>query len=97
MEPTMFRPAAFLCLLMLAGCATTARISAAGDVHSLLLAVRNDDRAAFDAHVDRRALEAQIQATLVNRTKAADLGDAATGLGLLLSGPLSRIRSGKEA
>jgi hypothetical protein len=86
--------AAFFSLLILAGCATTARISAAGDVHSLLVAIRDDDRVTFDAHIDRRALEAEIQATLVDQAKAANLGDAGAGLGLLLSGPLSRAAGG---
>jgi hypothetical protein len=90
----MFRAAVLICLLVLAGCATTERISAAGDVHSLLVAIRDDDRATFDAHVDRRALEGQIQATLVDQARAADIGDAGVGLGLLLSGPLSRAAGG---
>ncbi len=81
---------AFMSLLSLTACATTQRLSAAGDVHSLLVAVRDNDRAAFDAHVDRPALEAQIQAVMVEKARAARLGDGATGLGLLLSGPLSR-------
>jgi hypothetical protein len=81
-------------LAMLAGCATTQPFSAAGDVHSLLVAVRDDDKAAFDAHVDRRALEAQIQAKLVERTRDANLGQGGTGLGLLLSGPLARAAGG---
>lgn len=81
-------------LILLTGCATTQRLSAAADVHSLLVAVRDDDRAAFDAHVDRRALEAEIQAVLVQRARDARLGDAATGLGLLLSGPLAHAAGG---
>jgi hypothetical protein len=80
-------------LALLAGCATTERLSAAGDVHSLLVAVRDDDRAAFDAHVDRRALEAEIQAEMVERTRRADSGGL-SGLGLLLSGPLSHVAGG---
>jgi hypothetical protein len=81
-------------LALLAGCATTARLSAAGDVRDLLVAIRDDDKAAFDAHVDRRALEAEIQAALVTRTRDAGLGNGAAGLGLLLSGPLSRAAGG---
>ena len=53
------RLVAFIGLLSLTACATTQRLSAAGDVHSLLVAVRDNDRATFDAHVDRPALEAQ--------------------------------------
>jgi hypothetical protein len=36
---------------LLSGCATTSRLDAAGDVHALLVAVRNHDRAGFDAHI----------------------------------------------
>ena len=81
-------------LVALAGCATTERLSAAGDVHSLLIAIRDDDRAAFDAHVDRRALEGQIQSEVVNRTRDASAGDGVAALGMLLSGPLSRAAGG---
>jgi hypothetical protein len=76
-------------LVLLTGCATTQRLSAAADVHTLLVAIRDDDHAAFDAHVDRRALEAEIQAVLVQRARDARLSDEVTGLGLLLSGPLA--------
>ena len=76
----------------LAACATGERISAAGDVHALLVAIRDDDKPAFDAHVDRRALEAQMQARIVERT--ARSGDTVKGLGMILSGPLSRAAGG---
>jgi len=92
----MFRLAAFLFagLALLAGCATTQRLAAAGDVRALLLAIRDDDKAAFDAHVDRRALEAELQAAMVARTRDARLGEGGAGLALLLSGPLSRAAGG---
>ena len=76
-------------LALLTGCATTQQLSAAPDVHALLVAIRDDDRAAFDAHVDRRALEAEMQAVVVERSRDAGLGDGVAGLGLLLSGPLA--------
>jgi hypothetical protein len=44
----------------LSACATAERVDAANDVHALLVAIRNDDQAAFDAHVDRSALQAQL-------------------------------------
>lgn len=50
--------------LMLAACATVTRYDAAGDVHALLVAIRDNDRQAFEAHVDRPALEAQMKARL---------------------------------
>ncbi len=80
--------------MLLTGCATTQRLSAAGDVRALLVAIRDDDRAAFDAHVDRRALEAEIQARVVARSRASGLGPGAGGLGILLSGPLARAAGG---
>jgi len=76
------------------GCVTAQRVSAAGDVHTLLVAIRDDDRPAFDAHVDRGALEAQFQAALVDRARRANAPDAVKGAGLLLSGPLSRAAGG---
>jgi hypothetical protein len=79
-------------LALLTACATGERISAAGDVHTLLVAIRDDDKPAFDAHVDRRALEGQIQARIVERT--ARSGEAVRGLGVVLSGPLARAASG---
>jgi len=78
----------------LGGCATTERLAAANDVHGLMVAIRNDDLAAFDAHIDRPALEAEIQAIVVSRAQQANLGDGATTLGLLLSGPISRAAGG---
>jgi hypothetical protein len=83
--------AAALATVLLAGCATTQRLAAAGDVHGLLVAIRDDDHAAFDAHVDRRALEAQLQARLVDRAAAAGVPAAWRDLGVLLSGPAARL------
>ncbi|HVI31692.1 DUF2939 domain-containing protein [Phenylobacterium sp.] len=51
--------------LALTGCATGKKLDAAGDVHALLLSIRDNDQAAFDAHVDRAALKREIQAKLV--------------------------------
>lgn len=81
---------ALLAALAVASCATTQRLAAASDVHALMVAIRDDDRAAFDAHVDRRALEAQLQSRLVDRAAASNLTETWKGLGVLLSGPLSR-------
>jgi hypothetical protein len=80
--------------LGLSACATTRGLSAAGDVHALLLSIRDDDRSAFDAHVDRGALTAQIQAILVDRTRAAGVPEGLKGLGLLISGPLAKAAAG---
>ncbi len=80
--------------LGLYGCATTRDLSAAGDVRALLVAIRDDDRPAFDAHVDHRALEAQIQQIVVDRTRSADVPDGLKGLGLLVSGSLAKAAAG---
>ncbi len=80
--------------LVLFGCATARDLSAAGDVRALLLAIRDDDRPAFDAHVDRGALAAQIQGILVDRTRRANMPDGLKGLGLLVSGSLAKAAAG---
>lgn len=75
----------------LAACATTERLSAASDVHALMIAIRDDDRAAFDAHVDREALERQLESRILERTQAPEASDAARALGAVLARPLSRL------
>ena len=61
----MIRRLALLSILcLLAACATASRVGAANDVHALLVAIRDDDRAAFDARVDRDALKAEMSARL---------------------------------
>ena len=88
---TRLAPILVVTLAMLAGCATSERLSAAGDVHALLVAVRDDDQAAFDAHVDRRALEEQLRDRLEARAARANVGQGWKSLGLLLSEPVSRL------
>ncbi len=83
--------AGLLAALTLGGCATTQRLSAAPDVHALLVSIRDDDRQTFEAHVDRRALVAQLQARLVDRARGANMADEWRALGLVLSGPASRV------
>lgn len=83
-----------IALLLAAGaisaCATRP-LAAAGDVHALLVAVRDDDHPSFDAHVDRPALRANIQARLVARTRSMNAGRVVDTLGILLSGPASHV------
>ena len=79
---------------LLSGCATTMRIPAAEDVHQLMIAIRDDDGAAFDAHVDRRALEAQLQAMIVQRAARPDAPAAFRALAVIASGPISRAAGG---
>ena len=57
-----------LAALTLAGCATAQKLSAANDVHALLISIRdNDSHAAFDAHVDHEALKRELQARLTEK------------------------------
>jgi hypothetical protein len=53
-----------LAVLALSACATAQKLSAAGDVHALLISIRDNDTTAFDAHVDHEALKAELQARL---------------------------------
>jgi hypothetical protein len=55
---------AALLALSLAACATAQKLGAASDVHALLVSIRDNDTAAFDAHVDHDALKQELQARL---------------------------------
>lgn len=77
--------------LVASACATTHRIQAASDVHALLIAIRDDDDAAFDAHVDREALEHELEGRILARTQGADASDATRALGALLARPLAQL------
>ncbi len=56
---------AALAALSLASCATVEKLDAAGDVHALLISIRDGDSRTFDALVDRPALKREIQGRLV--------------------------------
>jgi hypothetical protein len=77
-------------LLSLSGCASVTRIDAADDIHALLLAIRDGNQAAFDAHVDRPALRLQIEGYLVLRARDAPMDNSLKGLAMLLAGPAAR-------
>jgi len=51
--------------LCLSACATVQKLDAAGDVHALLISIRDGDRATFDALVDRPALKRELQSRLI--------------------------------
>jgi hypothetical protein len=53
--------------LSLAACASVQRLDAANDVHALLVSIRDNDSATFDAHVDHAALKAQLQVQMDQR------------------------------
>jgi hypothetical protein len=76
-----------LLALLVAGCATTARYDAAGDVHDLLVAVRDNDRKAFERHIDRDALRRQIESRMVREANASATHPALKSLGIALAQP----------
>lgn len=78
--------AALLSSLALAACATVPRLHAADDIHALLVAVRDGDRPAFDAHVDKSALKTQLKSRLI--AEAGRGGGDAAAFGAVLAGPL---------
>ncbi|MDP3746400.1 MAG: DUF2939 domain-containing protein [Phenylobacterium sp.] len=80
-----------LLALTLSGCATVQRYDAANDVHALLVSIRDNDRRAFDAHVDRPALKQQIESRLLAETRKAQPGDGLAALGILLSPVLADV------
>ncbi len=56
-----------LMALTLTACASAQRLGAANDVHALLVSIRDNDSATFDAHVDHEALKRELQAKLADR------------------------------
>jgi len=58
--------------LAAASCAETTKIDAAGDIHAFLIAIRDSDRAGFDAHVDREALKIQIRSRIMAEAAKRD-------------------------
>ncbi len=56
-----------LAALSLGACASVQKLGAASDVHALLISIRDNDGAAFDAHVDHEALKRELQARLAER------------------------------
>lgn len=75
--------------VLLSGCATTQRLGAAGDVHLLLLAIRDGDQAAFDAHIDRPALKAELESRILNRAGRTDGSGSLSALAAVLAGPIA--------
>ena len=53
--------------LTVTACASVQRLDAANDVHALLVSIRDNDSAAFDAHVDHDALKRELSAKLADR------------------------------
>src|SRR5689334_9461766 len=74
--------------LSLASCASVQRLDAASDVHALLLSIRDGDQAAFDAHVDRLALQREIQGRMMAK---AGKDRTARGVAAVFGPALSRL------
>jgi hypothetical protein len=77
-----------LALLSLSACATTTRFDAAGDIHAFLTAVRDGDRAVFDAHVDRPALTTELRARIIAETAKRRGNTSLEAAGAVLASPL---------
>src|SRR5581483_10897932 len=76
--------------LLVGACADAERFDAAGDVHALLVAIRDDDQASFDAHVDRGALKAELRGRMLAYARKQGGGDPTiAALGDLLAKPLA--------
>lgn len=71
---TFRRSAGLLAAAAAAACATLPRYRAAEDVHAFLAAVRNGDRDAFEARVDRPALTVQLRSRLIAEADRRDRG-----------------------
>lgn len=84
---------ASLIALIAAGCATTTRYDAAGDVHDLLVSIRDNDKRAFERHIDRDALKRQIEGRLVSETRSSAAHQTFKSLGFALAQPAAEIAS----
>jgi hypothetical protein len=77
--------------LTLGACATAQRLDAANDVHALLVAIRDGDRATFDAHVDRPALQRAFEAKMAQEVERSDVDPRLKELGRLLSPTIANM------
>lgn len=77
--------------LLLAACATAQRLDAAADIHAFLIAIRDNDRAAFDAHVDRPALQRQLEDRLLVEARRAAPSGPLADLAQAVAGPLAQL------
>jgi len=71
--------------LTLSACATVQKLPAAGDVHALLISIRDDDEATFDSLIDRKALKREIQGRMMAEVERR--GDARVSAVAALLGP----------
>ena len=80
--------AALLAVLTLTACATPQQYDAASDIHAFLVAIRDGDRATFDAHVDRYALRQQLEYRIIQELPRDPVLRA---LGSLVSAPIAGV------
>jgi hypothetical protein len=80
---------AIVLALTLSACATVQKLDAAGDVHALLISIRDRDEATFDRLVDRGALKREIQARLV--AEASRDNRVPAGLAAILAPGLAEL------
>lgn len=78
-----------LMALALSACATVQKLDAAGDVHALLISIRDGDSVTFDSLVDRRALKREIQQRLV--VEASRDSRVPVGLAAILAPGLAEL------
>ena len=77
--------------LVLSACATVQKFGAANDIHAFLVSIRDDDRAAFEAHVDRKALASEIEQRLLTQTQKPKADKGLQALGALLAPSLAQM------
>lgn len=77
-------------MLVLSGCATTQKLGAAGDVHAFLVSIRDNDKAAFEAHIDRPALQKQLEDRLVAQARKAAPSGPLADLAQAVAGSLAQ-------
>ena len=73
----------------LGACASLQQYEAAGDIRAFLLAIRDGDQAAFDAHIDRPALKAQVHARLIAYVMQRKDTGALAVFGAAMAGPIA--------
>ena len=74
--------------LALCACAGPQKYAAADDIHAFLTAVRDNDRALFDVHVDRRALSRQLEQRIVSELPSDPVSRS---LGAVMAGPTAGV------
>lgn len=63
---------AVIAALTLCACATVQRLDAAGDVHTLLISIRDNDQTTFESLIDRPSLQQEIHSRLVAEATRKD-------------------------